>query len=56
VYVEQQPAYSQPPVYVDQQTYPQQQAAPQIRYYCADTRQYYPDVQTCASPWMKVVP
>ena len=25
-------------------------------YYCADTKTYYPYVQTCASPWQQVVP
>jgi hypothetical protein len=26
------------------------------RSYCPDTRKYYPDVKTCASAWLKVVP
>src|SRR3984893_1678700 len=26
------------------------------RYYCGDTGGYYPDVQTCASEWLQVVP
>jgi hypothetical protein len=26
------------------------------RYYCRDTAGYYPDVQTCASEWLQVVP
>ena len=26
------------------------------RQYCPDTRRYHPDVQTCASPWLKVIP
>lgn len=27
-----------------------------LRYYCPDTREYYPAVEDCASPWLKVVP
>ena len=26
------------------------------RYYCRDTAGYYPDVQTCSSEWLQVVP
>ncbi len=26
------------------------------RFYCPDTRKYYPEVSTCASAWLKVVP
>jgi len=55
VYME-QPAYQQAPVYVEQPAYQQQQQPPQVRYYCADTGKYYPDVPTCTTPWMKVVP
>ncbi len=28
----------------------------EIRQYCPDTRQYYPDTQTCPSPWLRVIP
>ena len=28
----------------------------QMRYYCPDTRSYYPDAQACPSPWLRVVP
>ncbi|MDE1891325.1 MAG: glycine zipper 2TM domain-containing protein [Betaproteobacteria bacterium] len=27
----------------------------QFQYYCPDSNQYYPTVQSCKSPWMKVV-
>jgi hypothetical protein len=27
-----------------------------VRYYCPDTREYYPVVASCASPWLKVIP
>jgi hypothetical protein len=27
-----------------------------LRYYCPDTREYYPAVRACPSPWLKVVP
>ncbi len=32
------------------------QDASRYRSYCPDTRKYYPDVKTCASAWLKVVP
>lgn len=36
---------------------PQAQApAQQYWYYCQDSRTYYPHVQTCASPWQRVMP
>jgi hypothetical protein len=28
----------------------------EVRYYCPDTREYYPTVEVCPSPWLKVVP
>jgi hypothetical protein len=27
-----------------------------VGFYCPDTSKYYPDVNTCASAWLKVVP
>lgn len=27
-----------------------------VRYFCPDTRSYYPEVEACPSPWLKVVP
>jgi hypothetical protein len=30
--------------------------APAEAYYCQETRQYYPAVQTCVSPWLVVTP
>ncbi len=38
----------QPPVYVQQPT--------NYWYYCQDPAGYYPDVQSCPTPWMKVLP
>lgn len=38
---------------------PQAQAQPQQQqywYFCQDTQTYYPHVQSCASPWQRVVP
>jgi hypothetical protein len=32
------------------------QDASRYRFYCPDTRKYYPSVKTCASAWLKVVP
>lgn len=31
-------------------------AAPVEAYFCQETRQYYPQVQTCVSPWLVVAP
>ena len=28
----------------------------EVRLYCPDTRTYYPQVETCPSPWLKVIP
>ena len=42
------PAYAEPPAYVEQGS--------DTRYYCPDYRDYYPNVQSCPSPWMEVVP
>ena len=47
VYVEQQPALPSPPA----------GSAPppqEFWYYCHPTGAYYPNVQTCADPWIKV--
>lgn len=52
VYIEQNPVPAAPA--------PQAQASPQAQqqfwYYCQDTQTYYPHVQTCASPWQRVIP
>ena len=45
-----------PPVYIEP---PQAQSAPaqqQWWYYCADSKTYYPYVQSCASEWQRVSP
>jgi hypothetical protein len=41
------PAYTQQPAYIEQGD---------IRYYCPDSQDYYPNVPTCPSPWMQVLP
>src|SRR5882672_7931156 len=43
------PAYSTAttPTYIEQG---------EIRYYCPDSQDYYPNVPTCPSPWMQVLP
>jgi hypothetical protein len=41
------PAYTQTPTYIEQGA---------IAYYCPDYQDYYPNVQSCPSPWMQVVP
>ena len=39
--------YVQPPTYIEQG---------EIRYYCPDYQDYYPNVPNCPSPWMQVIP
>lgn len=54
----------QPPVYVEQQQgapAPPIGSAPSVQvqaywYYCQPSGAYYPHVQTCAEPWVKVPP
>lgn len=54
----------QPPVYVEQQStvapVPPAGSAPaaqtQFWYFCQPSGAYYPNVQTCAEPWIKVPP
>jgi hypothetical protein len=49
------PPYYYPPGYAaDSPAYVEQGA--DVRYYCPDYRDYYPNVPDCPSPWMKVVP
>jgi len=36
------------PVYVEQSS--------EVRYYCPDYRDYYPNVATCPSQWLQVIP
>ncbi len=44
----------QPSMYIQQGTAPQ--ASPAYWYYCPDAQEYYPQVQTCPEPWVKVPP
>ena len=51
----------EPPVYVQQTPAPAPPAPPaptqqNYWYYCAPTRDYYPNVQTCPEAWIKVAP
>jgi hypothetical protein len=51
----------QPPTYIQQdvQVAPAAPAAPAPQaywYYCTSSQTYYPSVQTCAEPWVKVPP
>jgi hypothetical protein len=48
------PVYQEPPVYVEQTAPPAPQ--PQYWYYCDDSKTYFPHVQTCATPWVRVMP
>ena len=48
----------EPPVYIEQQPVPPAGSAPaapqQYWYYCEPAGGYYPGVQTCSEPWVKV--
>ena len=44
----------QPSIYVQQETAPQ--ASPAYWYYCPGAQGYYPQVQSCPEPWVKVPP
>jgi len=54
----------QPPTWIQQDVQvapapapPQSAPGPQaFWYYCASSKAYYPSVQTCAEPWVKVPP
>jgi hypothetical protein len=48
------PVVQEPPVYIQQEP---ATAAPQAYwYYCSSSGAYYPNVQTCPEPWIKVPP
>jgi hypothetical protein len=54
-------AYYPPPVatapqYQEMPVEPVQPQPPAYRYFCPDSRQYYPAIADCASGWLKVVP
>lgn len=60
-----QPAPVEPPVYVQQEATPAAPAAPPAVsapaeqgywYFCASSRQYYPQVSSCSDAWIKVPP
>jgi len=46
----------QPPVYVQQPAAPVQAAPEAYWYYCSSASAYYPNVQSCPEPWVKVAP
>ena len=46
----------EPPVYVQQPAPPPPPTAQAFWYYCPGTQSYYPSVQSCAEPWVKVPP
>jgi hypothetical protein len=58
VYAYPAPVVQQPSVYVEQAPAPPVGSAPaapqQYWYYCEPGGGYYPSVQTCAEPWVKV--
>lgn len=46
-----------PPEYIQREPAPQSApTAEEFWYYCTPTGAYYPSVQTCAEPWVKVPP
>jgi len=58
------PAYAEVPTYSDAPAYSDSQDSDaqgysernDYWYYCPDSQTYYPYVQTCPSPWVKVLP
>jgi hypothetical protein len=48
----------EPPVYIEQPSPPPPSPPPAQAYwhYCASSQAYYPNVQTCPEPWIKVPP
>jgi hypothetical protein len=58
VYAYPAPVVQQPTVYVEQAPAPPANSAPstpqQYWYYCEPTGTYYPNVQDCIEPWIKV--
>jgi len=59
------PAYAEVPTYSDAPAYSDSQGDSDAQgyserndywYYCPDSQTYYPYVQTCQSPWVKVLP
>jgi len=59
VIVPQQPIVvqpQQPQTYIQQQPQTPAPAQENYWYYCGESKAYYPHVQQCAGPWMKVVP
>ncbi len=48
----------QPNLYVEQPSAvaPQAQAQQQFWYFCQNSQTYYPHVQSCTSPWQRVMP
>ena len=49
--------YEQPMVYLERTPPPAAAPAPEpYWYYCQDSKTYYPHVQTCATPWQRVIP
>ena len=54
VYVQQQPAVTGPPA--PPAPAAQSQTVEAYWYYCPSSKGYYPSVQTCPEPWVKVPP
>jgi len=50
------PAQPQTQARAPAQTPPQASASAPTWFYCADSQSYYPYVESCASPWQRVVP
>ena len=50
------PPVASAPQYQEMPVEPVQPQQPAYRYFCPDTRQYYPATAECASGWLKVVP
>ena len=56
IYTEQTPAVQAAPAPTAPPPVPQAQQPQNYWYFCQDTQTYYPHVQTCATPWQRVIP
>ncbi len=56
IYTEQAPSVQTAPAPMAPPPGPQAQQPQNFWYFCQDTQTYYPHVQTCATPWQRVVP
>jgi hypothetical protein len=46
----------EPPVYIQQEPAQAAPAPESYWYYCSSSKSYYPNVQSCPEPWLRVAP